>query len=168
MVEQLDQHELEAVLAHELEHVARFDYPMILLATVLRDAFFYLLASRMAYRQLQQEKELVCDELAVRATRRPLALASALTKVWLQKIDPPLCARVGGAQQLADGSSLIDHRIKRLLDTPPPAMVQPSHVRILSTSVSMILALALVQGINTVLLFAVMGCNLVDLLTNLL
>jgi beta-lactamase regulating signal transducer with metallopeptidase domain len=156
MVKQLDQHELDAVLAHELEHVARFDYLIILLATVLRDAFFYLPTSRKAYRQLQQEKELVCDDLAVRATKRPLALASALTKVWLHRIDTPACAVFGGVQPLAKEKTLTDHRIERLLDMPPLGRTQPSRIRILGTSISIVLAFALVQSISSVLLLAVM------------
>ena len=168
MVEQLDEHELEAVLAHELEHMARSDYLVILLATVLRDAFFYLPTSQIAFRQLQQEKELFCDDLAVRTTKRPLALASALTKVWLHRIETPQYARVGGAQPLAGANTLTDHRIKRLLDAPSPVRMRSSRVRILSLSVSMILALAFLQGITSVVLLAAMGCNLLTMLGKLL
>ena len=50
------------------------------LATVLRDAFFYLPTSWAAYRQLSHEKELICDDLAIGSTHRPLALASALAR----------------------------------------------------------------------------------------
>ncbi|GHO95812.1 hypothetical protein KSF_058600 [Reticulibacter mediterranei] len=53
---------------HELEHVARRDYLIMFLATVLRDAFFYMPTSWIAYRQLQREKELVCDDLTVGVT----------------------------------------------------------------------------------------------------
>jgi len=158
MVEKLDQQELEAVLAHELQHVARFDYLIVLLATVLRDAFFYLPTSRKAYRQLQQEKELVCDDLVVRATRRPLALASALTKVWLHRIETPQYAMMGGAQLLANGSTLTDYRIQRLMDTPPLPRTQPSRIRVLGTSLSLVLAFAVVQGVSCILLLAVVGC----------
>ena len=55
---------------------------VIWFATVLRDAFFYLPTSRVAYHQLQHEKELACDDLAVGVTHWPLALASALAKAW--------------------------------------------------------------------------------------
>ncbi len=82
MIEHLDRRELEAVLAHELEHAARHDSLVIWFATVLRDAFFYLPTSRVAYHQLQHEKELACDDLAVGVTHWPLALASALAKAW--------------------------------------------------------------------------------------
>ena len=158
MVEKLDHQELEAVLAHELQHVARFDYLIVLLATVLRDAFFYLPTSRKAYRQLQQEKELVCDDLVVRATKRPLALASALTKVWLHRIETPPYAMMGGAQLLANGSTWTDYRIQRLMDAPPLPKTLPSRLHVLSTSLSIVLAFVVAQGISCFLLLAMLGC----------
>jgi len=115
MVAHLDRRELEAVLVHELEHVARHDYLVIWVATILRDAFFYLPTSWIAYRQLQHEKELACDDFTVGVTQRPLALASALTKVWLQAVDVPVLAKLGGAQALTRAEASINERIKRLL-----------------------------------------------------
>src|SRR5258708_1755873 len=112
MVEQLDRRELEAVFAHELAHIVRSDCLAIWLATMLRDAFFYLPTSRIAYRQLQQEKELACDDLAVRVTNRPLALASALAKVWNELVSEPT---FGIAQAFADRNDLIETRITRLM-----------------------------------------------------
>ncbi len=47
MVEHLDRRELEAVLNHELEHVARHDYFVTWLATVLRDAFQFSAAQSL-------------------------------------------------------------------------------------------------------------------------
>ena len=87
MEEHLDRQELEAVIMHELAHVARQDTLILWLGRVLRDAFWYLPTSRVAYHQLEREKEFACDDLAANITRRPLALASALTKVWLQAVE---------------------------------------------------------------------------------
>ena len=115
MVEHLDQRELEAVLAHELAHVVRRDYLMGWLATMLRDAFFYFPTSWIAYRQFQQEKELACDDCTVGVTHRPLALASALAKVWLQAVDEPMPVKIGGAQALLRSEASIAGRIQRLL-----------------------------------------------------
>jgi Zn-dependent protease with chaperone function len=120
IVEHLDRRELEAVLAHELAHVARRDYLMGWLATMLRDAFFYLPTSWIAYRQLQQEKELACDDFTVCVTQRPLALASALAKVWLRTVDEPELVIPGGAQSLIRSDATIDGRIQRLLASPEP------------------------------------------------
>lgn len=52
MVSHLDQQELEAVVAHELGHIAHHDYLMVSVATMLRDAFFYLPPIHLVYRQL--------------------------------------------------------------------------------------------------------------------
>lgn len=117
MTEHLDQQELEAVLAHELEHVARRDYLIIWLATILRDAFCYVPTSWMAYRQLQREKEITCDDRASRLTNRPLALASALAKVWLHSVES---THLHLAQSLVGANEAIDGRIQRLLNRAEP------------------------------------------------
>lgn len=117
LVEHLDARELEAVLAHELGHIVRRDYLVGWLATVLRDAFCYLPTSWLVHRQLQVDKELACDDLAVGVTRRPLALASALAKVWQRSVGGP---RLGLAQPLAAASQAIEDRIHRLLGMAGP------------------------------------------------
>lgn len=116
MVQQLDHDELNAVLAHELAHAARQDYGVLWLAKVLADAFFYLPTSRMAYRLLQTEKEVCCDDLALTVTRRPLGLASALAKVWQYAMTPPqarqaVCAGQSGqsAHSRGRGQGYLEH-----------------------------------------------------------
>jgi beta-lactamase regulating signal transducer with metallopeptidase domain len=123
MVEHLDQQELEAVFMHELIHARRRDYLLNWVALLLRDAFFYLPTSRIAYRQLRYEKELASDDLVAQSTKRPLALASALTKVWLSLADdaPPHLAQT----LLGKGESIAD-RVDRLLDPQNPTAEKPS------------------------------------------
>jgi beta-lactamase regulating signal transducer with metallopeptidase domain len=166
MVEHLDQRELEAVLAHELEHVARHDYLVIWLARVLRDTFFYLPTSRMAYRQLQREKELACDDLAVDVTHRQLALASALAKVWLHAVDDPRHTLFGGAAlSIMEVGASIHGRIQRLLASyEPMTSTQRSRIVTLGLSVSALMALGVMQGANLLIIVALMGCNPVVLL----
>jgi beta-lactamase regulating signal transducer with metallopeptidase domain len=115
MVHHLDAPELEAVVAHELEHVSRRDYLINWYALMLRDAFFYLPTSRMAYRQFSQEKELACDDEVVLTTQRPLALASALTKVWLHLVEHPQASQAPLTQALVGSGEQITHRVDRLL-----------------------------------------------------
>lgn len=117
MLVHLDRRELEAVLAHEVAHVARRDFLTAWLATALRDAFCYLPASRAVFRQLQREREFACDGLVVAATGRPLALASALVKVWHPTLGGP-CAAV--APSLVGDGEAIEARIARLLADPDP------------------------------------------------
>lgn len=160
MVEHLDRRELEAVLAHELEHVARRDYLVIWLATVLRDAFFYVPTSWAAYRQLQHEKELACDDSAVGMTHRPLALASALTKVWLYAVERPGFARLTTAQFLVEVNEAINGRIERLLATPRPT-ANTVHVPkdSLRLGIGALAALLILEAANIALILAWMGCG---------
>lgn len=123
MLDHLDGAEMESVLAHELAHAARRDYLVAWLATVLRDAFFYLPSSRLAHRQLQDEKEMACDDLAAGVTRRPLALASALVKAWQPSLG---FGALKPAQALVAGDA-IEARVQRLLAGPPPVASGPRH-----------------------------------------
>ena len=160
MVEHLDRRELEAVLAHELEHVARRDYLVTWLATMLRDAFFYLPTSWAAYRQLQQEKELACDDLAAGATHRPLALASALAKVWQHAVEGPRFARLGTAQSLTGVDESINDRIERLLATPQPLpRTAPVRIGMLSGSIAALVGLLVLEAANVAIMLALMGCG---------
>ena len=160
MVEHLDRRELEAVLAHELGHVARRDYLVIWLATVLRDAFFYVPTSWTAYRQLQHEKELACDDTVVGTTHRPLALASALAKVLLHAVEEPQLARFGVAQPLVRVDEPVNDRIERLLATSHPATTTCCTSKGgLRTSLPVLVGLLILEGANLSVMLALMGCG---------
>lgn len=157
VVEQLDQRELESVLAHELAHIVRRDYLIVWLATVLRDAFCYVPTSWMAYRQLQYEKELACDDLAIDTTCRPLALASALAKVWQQTAGGP---GYGIAQPLVGAGDAMENRIERLLVTSPRREQAPC-ARRAAFSVGRVAPIALLglAAAQLAILLAAMGCG---------
>lgn len=155
MEEHLDQQELEAVIMHELAHVARQDTLILWMGRVLRDAFWYLPTSRVAYRQLEQDKEFACDDLAVDVTHRPLALASALTKVWLQVVDGAAATTFELAHHLEGTQPQIVERVERLMvkRTSSPAVISaPSGVSVLS-------ALGAIETAILLLLFSVMACG---------
>jgi beta-lactamase regulating signal transducer with metallopeptidase domain len=166
MVEHLDQYELEAVLTHELGHVTRRDYLVIWLATILRDAFCYLPTSWFAYRQLQNEKELACDDLVIATTHRPLALASALAKIWQYAVAR---SNFGLAQPLEGGSQLLKGRIERLL-TPAKPLVStlPSRMVILTVGVVVFSVLVLVAAANITLTLEPLECGPAVLIWRLL
>jgi len=157
MIEQLDRRELEAVLAHELAHVVRYDFLAIWLATMLRDAFFYLPTSRMAYSQLQCEKELACDDVAVGLTNRPLALASALAKVWQELVSVPT---FGIAQSLVERGDLIETRIERLMAVTKP-IVSKSESRVSSLKITALslVSLVVVEVMTATVILGLMGCG---------
>jgi beta-lactamase regulating signal transducer with metallopeptidase domain len=160
MEEHLDRRELEAVIMHELAHVARRDTLVLWMGRVLRDAFWYLPTSRAAYRQLEQDKEFACDDLVVGVTHRPLALASALTKVWLQAVDGTATSTFELAHYLEGTRPQMVERIERLMakHVSSTAMASaPSGISVLS-------ALGVVETLILLLLFAVMACGPVLLL----
>lgn len=170
MLHHLDTHELEAVLAHEVEHVARRDYLLLFLATLLRDAFFYLPTTRICYRQLQEEKELVCDENVVVATRRPLALASALTKVWLYGVDKTAFPFSMG-QSLVAPKGTIQERVERLIQQQELVRIETTHQkknRSYTWNMYGLLALLLIQIGAFSIGMALIGCNPIILLTHLM
>lgn len=114
LVDNLDRQELQATLAHELAHAAARDYGIIWLATLLRDATFYLPWAWEARRALIAGKEMLADETTVSATGRPLALASALAKVWQRSLSAPP-ARLGVAPRLSEAGASIEARVEWLL-----------------------------------------------------
>jgi beta-lactamase regulating signal transducer with metallopeptidase domain/HEAT repeat protein len=61
----LTMQQIEAILAHELAHVRRYDYAINLVQTVIETFFFYHPAMWWLSRRLRDEREQACDELAV-------------------------------------------------------------------------------------------------------
>lgn len=82
LLDQLDDGELEATLAHELAHVAVGDHWRKWLAVLSRDVLAFTGLSFVAFRQLRSHMEVAADALAARLSGRPLALASSLIKSW--------------------------------------------------------------------------------------
>ena len=69
--------QLETILAHELAHIRRHDYLFNLLQTLAETLLFYHPAAWWVSRRVRQERELVCDDLAVAATGDALTYARA-------------------------------------------------------------------------------------------
>jgi hypothetical protein len=136
------------VVAHELAHLRRGDMRLAWLALWLRDTFCYLPISRQLYQQLRHDQELACDDLAVAVTGRPLALASALAKVWQHLLTPPLLIMT-----LTGVGTAFDERITRLLgDVVAGHATLPSH------------AVRRAQYLYAMLLTTLIGCGSMALL----
>ncbi len=65
LLEAADNDELDAILGHELAHVQRLDDLWIMLQGLLRSVFFFLPPVHLAASQLNRQRELLCDQLAV-------------------------------------------------------------------------------------------------------
>lgn len=78
MVTRMQPEMLEAVIAHELAHIRRFDLWVNLAQRVMETLLFFHPSVWWLSNRLRSERELCCDELAVRATGERLTYASAL------------------------------------------------------------------------------------------
>jgi beta-lactamase regulating signal transducer with metallopeptidase domain len=99
--------QLEAILAHELAHVRRHDYLVNLLQAMAETLLFYHPAVWWVSRQVRQERESCCDDLAVAVCGDRLGYARALAALEGLRAPSPRLA-LG-----ADGGSLL-RRIRRL------------------------------------------------------
>lgn len=107
LLEALEDDEIIAVLLHETHHMARRDPFRIFVATLLKDAFWYLPAVRALWRGFIEAKEQAADDAASRLGTLPLA--GALLKLATR---PPVPAFSG---MPAFHGPRIEERVRRLL-----------------------------------------------------
>jgi len=100
--------QLEAVLAHELAHIRRHDYLVNLLQTLVETLLFYHPAVWWTSARIRHERELCCDDLAVRSCGDPLCYARALTRLERIRVMTPSLA-MG-----SNGGSML-YRVQRLM-----------------------------------------------------
>ena len=74
----LPREELEAVMAHELGHIRRWDYLWNLLQMVLESVLFFHPAMWWLSRTVRERREVCCDEIAVRSCAGAAVYARAL------------------------------------------------------------------------------------------
>jgi Zn-dependent protease with chaperone function len=72
--------ELDAVVAHEANHLCAHDVPATFVVGALNCLFFPLRPVRLLARRWREEAELASDDAAVNVTQRPLALAAAILR----------------------------------------------------------------------------------------
>lgn len=108
--------ELDALVAHEAGHLRAGDVPATLLVGALGCLFFPLRPVRLLARRWREEAELACDDAAVAATRRPLALAAAILRVGGAPVSPTGQALPAIAMPFADDAACPPgKRVERLI-----------------------------------------------------
>jgi beta-lactamase regulating signal transducer with metallopeptidase domain len=105
--------QLEAVLAHEVAHVRRYDFLVNLLQVAAETLLFYHPAVWWVSRVISRERELVCDDLAVSACGDALVYARALARLERLRGAPPRLALA------AHGGEFYD-RVLRLVEPAGP------------------------------------------------
>jgi HEAT repeat protein len=104
--------QLEAIIAHELAHIRRHDYLINLLQALIEALLFYHPAVWWVSRQIRQEREHCCDDLAVTVCGDARAYARALLEMEQLRAAGPHLAMA------ANGGSLLP-RIQRLVGAEP-------------------------------------------------
>ena len=109
--------QLESILAHELAHIRRHDYLVNVLQTVVETLFFYHPAVWWLSRQIRNERENCCDDVAMAALGSRADYGRALLAIEELRAAPAgLSLAVGG------GSLLV--RIRRIAGCEPaPSLV---------------------------------------------
>lgn len=134
----MDDEELRASVAHERGHLRRRHRPVLLLASLLSALARLLPLTRAAERELAFHLERDADEFAVRETRDPLALASAICKA-AQSRTP---AWTGLA-----GKGPITSRLEILVDGGPRRSASVERVAAALAAVLALMTLAIVVAL---------------------
>ncbi len=102
--------QVEAVLAHELAHIRRHDYLVNLLQSAVETLLFYHPATWWVSRQVREERERCCDDVAVALCGDAAGYVRALAELESMRAAPALAMS-------ATGGSLLG-RARRLLAPP--------------------------------------------------
>lgn len=143
-LERLDGRERRAALAHEVGHLGRRDPLLGWILMAARSLMFFNPVVQVVARAAAQETEWRADDLAVRATGEPLALAAGLVKLfrvggersaprrWRLAGDPLQGLLPARARTLA-----LERRCRRLLDHTPPTPVRFARLRLVLTGLGL-------------------------------
>nr|WP_299422358.1 M56 family metallopeptidase [uncultured Emticicia sp.] len=101
--------QLEAILAHELAHIKRYDYLVNIFQNFVEILFFFHPVTWFISGKVRDERENCCDDFAVEICGDSLVLAKALTQVASYQQQPRLAMAFGAKRQ-----TFMD-RIKRII-----------------------------------------------------
>src|SRR5881396_297391 len=125
--------QLDALLAHELAHVRRYDYLVNLVQSVIETLLFYHPAVWWVSQQVREEREHCCDDLAVAVCGDAHLYATALVGMERLRGTPPAFALAATGR----GGALMG-RIRRL--------VAPVQVEIFPRWMAGVIAVTLALG----------------------
>jgi len=131
--------ELEAVLAHELGHIRRWDYLCNLMQTAVECMLFFHPAVWWISATVRDRREICCDEIAVRSCPDAVVYARALLRLEEQRT-----AELQLAMALKGCSGSLLGRVKRVLGEDGP--MESRMVSGVRVAVASAVALALLLG----------------------
>lgn len=126
---------LQALLAHEMAHIKRFDYLVNLGQSVIESLLFYHPAVWWISRQVRTERELVADSLAAATLAEPRELAVALSELEKWSFSRHHLA------QAANGGEL-SRRVQQLLRPSTDALNWKAALPVLALAMACLSALS--------------------------
>lgn len=128
LVSGMPAHLLEALLAHEMAHIARKDYLVNLGQNVIEILLFYHPAVWWISGRIRREREQIADDIAARHTGQPRTLAQALSA--LERLQS------GGALAMAANGGDLLARVRRLLRPDAQAVSWKAALPVLALAVA--------------------------------
>jgi TonB family protein len=100
--------QLEAIIAHEIAHIKRYDYLVNMVQMLVETLLFYHPAVWWTSKRIRLDRELCCDDLAVHFCGNALRYAKALTRLEKLRLSTPNVA-------MASSGGPLLYRIQRLV-----------------------------------------------------
>ena len=123
MLSKLSAEERNAVVQHELSHIAHWDLALLLPLHCLRDLLWYVPGSGWLFTRVRTLLEFRADDAAVRAGVSRRSIVSALLAVAELTLADPAPQVLG----VSRAGSMLRERIERLL-APPPVLRTPGRL----------------------------------------
>ncbi|GJM29907.1 MAG: hypothetical protein DHS20C17_25420 [Cyclobacteriaceae bacterium] len=89
MLSGLSTAEVEAILAHELAHIKRYDYLINIVQTIIESLLFFNPAVWWISQTIRKSREHCCDDMAVRCCGDQIVYANALSNLGAWSLQPP-------------------------------------------------------------------------------
>jgi len=80
LAKKLSAEQIQAAVAHEMAHIARSKYSVLLAGFILRTLMFFNPVVLVEFRRAIRNEEKICDDIAVSMTGKPSVLADTLKK----------------------------------------------------------------------------------------
>lgn len=144
----LSEAEFLSVVVHELAHIKRFDYAGNLLQRVIQAMLFFHPAIWIIGKHLVIERELACDDWAVKLTGEPRSYARCLTRlVELLNHHRPIAAATG----MFFGRHVVSRRIEMILNAERNCSTRISKPAVVSALVVVVGSLLLCSVLSPVI-----------------
>ena len=110
--EQLDDLQIDAIVAHELEHIRRRDNLVSAIQALVEAMFWFHPAVRWMGSQMSEERERACDERVIEQSAQPEKYAQSILTVCAFCLEPPLpcVAGVSGSDLKKRILRIMSHR----------------------------------------------------------